>query len=100
MLKCTEDLPKILVAVVVGVPVRGKPLKCRSAQLEEGRLELRHVVVEVGRALPEKATIASDRLLVALLAEINVHPDGRLQGVPVDLLLVTVPRNLVLDGPL
>ena len=100
MLKRSEDLPEILVAVVVGVPGGREALKGGPAQLEEGRLKLCHVVVEVGCALPEKATITPNGLLVALLAQINVHPDGRLQRIPIDLLLVTIARNLVLDRPL
>ena len=93
----TVDLAQILVAIECTVPSRGVVLKLNLAVLKEWSLKLRNVIVQVRRALPEEATVASDRFLIALFAKVNVDANRCFQSVTIDLILVAIVCNLVLN---
>ena len=91
------NLEQILIAIVRSVPVRCKSPKFIPAVSKKGRLKLGNIIVQVRCALPKEATIASDRLLLTLFAEVHVDANGCLESITIDHLLVAIICNLVLD---
>ena len=68
--------------------------------VQERRLKLCNVVVQVRSALPEEAPITSNRLLIAFLAKVDVDADGCFESVTIDHLLVAIVGDLVLNRAL
>ena len=96
----TICLEQVLIAIACSIPIRGVVLKFDPTVIQERRLKLCNVVVQVGSALPEKAPIASDRLLLTFLAEVDVDADGCFESITIDHLLVAIVGDLVLNRAL
>ena len=96
----TICLEQVLITIACTVPTLGIVLKLYPTVVQERRLKLCDVVVQVRCALPEEAPVTSDRLLFTFFAKIDVDADGCFEGVPIDHILVAIVRDLVLNRAL
>ena len=96
----TICLEQVLIAITCCIPIRGIVLKFDPTVVQERRLKLCNVVVQVRCALPEEAPIASDRLLLAFLTKVDVDTDGSFESITIDHLLVAIVGDLVLNRAL
>ena len=96
----TICLEQVLITIACTVPTLGIVLKLYPTVVQERRLKLCDIVVQVWCALPEEAPVTSDGLLLTFFAKIDVDADSCFEGVPINHILVAIVRDLVLNRAL